>query len=254
MVQCDAVSDDHITTEVTAKTRVELGGHNKYHIIHLKGNKICPDCTPRWQRRNCKWDGFIAIPHFIWCSRSQFQSSITWQQEKEYQHPFYPIVKSIMEAIKVQLKEKPPSQPLKAVSGMARGPAGVKSAGELPRSLKQAYDVQANSKRDLDLVEDLIVYARHKDEKAVLCHEDMPLDLWVLGTNTMCNDLVRFSSSGSLSHPINIDPTFNMGQYEVTPAVCKQLLFLRTKWYGQNPVFLGPTMLHHKKNFGIYNK
>ena len=90
---------------------------------------------------------------------------------------------------------------------MAGGPAGAKSAGELPRSRKQVYDVQANSKRDLDPVEDLVVYARHKDEKVVLRHEDMPFDLWVLGTDTMCNDLVRFSCSGSLSHPISIDPT-----------------------------------------------
>ena len=62
---------------------------------------------------------------------------------------------------------------LEAVSGMAGGPAGAKSAGELPRSRKQVYDVQANSKRDLDPVEDLVVYARHKDEKVVLRHEDV---------------------------------------------------------------------------------
>lgn len=137
-----------------------------------------------------------------------------------------------MEAIKVQVKEKPPSQTSIAVSGMAGGPGGAKSVGELPRSWKQIYD----SKRDLDPVEDLVVYARH---------EDMPLDLWVLGTDTMCNNLVRFSCSGSLSHPISIDP------YEVTPVVYKQL-FLRTKRYGQNPVFLSPTMLHHNKNFDTY--
>ena len=42
-----------------------------------------------------------------------------------------------------------------------------------------------------------------------------------------------------------------MGQYEVTPVVYEQL-FLRTKRYGQNLVFLGLTMLHHKKNFDTY--
>ena len=57
--------------------------------------------------------------------------------------------------------------------------------------------------------------------------------------------------SESLSHPISIDPTLNMGQYEVTPVVYEQL-FLRTKRYGQNAVFLSPTMLHHKKNFDKY--
>ena len=47
------------------------------------------------------------------------------------------------------------------------------------------------------------------------------------------------------------DPTFNMGQYEVTPVVYKQL-FLRTKRFGENPVFIGPTMIHHKKNFHTF--
>ncbi|CAH3132305.1 unnamed protein product [Pocillopora meandrina] len=87
--------------------------------------------------------------------------------------------------------------------------------------------------------------ALHKDEKVVLLHEDM--QLWVLDTDIMCSDLVKFSCSESLSHPIRIDPTFNM----VTQVVYKQL-FLRTKRYGQNPVFLVPTMLHHKKNFDTY--
>lgn len=103
----------------------------------------------------------------------------------------------------------------------------------------------------MDAVEDLVVYARHKDEKVALRHEDIRLDLWVLGTDIMCSDLVKFSCSENLSHPISIDPTFNMGQYEVTPVVYKQM-FLRTKRYGQNLVFLGPTMLHHKKNFDTY--
>ncbi|KAJ7354914.1 hypothetical protein OS493_029023 [Desmophyllum pertusum] len=111
-----------------------------------------------------------------------------------------------MEAIKNELKQKPASQVFSAVSG----PAKAKTVGELPRSQKQVYDLQCNSKMERDPVEDLVVYARHKEQKVVLRHEDMPLDLWVLGTDIMCHDLVRFSCSDSGSHPISIDPTFNM--------------------------------------------
>lgn len=63
-----------------------------------------------------------------------------------------------MQAIRDQLKEKPPSQAFNVVSSMTGGPTGAKSAGEVPRSRKQVYDVQARSKRDLDPVEDLVVY------------------------------------------------------------------------------------------------
>ena len=58
--------------------------------------------------------------------------------------------------------------------------------------------------------------ALHKDEKVVLLHEDM--QLWVLDTDIMCSDLVKFSCSESLSHPIRIDPTFNMGPIPIVHA------------------------------------
>lgn len=232
-VQCDVVSDDHVTIEVIAKKRVELDGDNKYHnIIRSKGNKVCPDLRRSiFVLQDSKGEivnGVALLQYHISSDAEEvdFKVQSHSNEKKNTSTHFYPTAKSTMEAIKVQLKEKPPSQTFKAVSGMAGGPAGAKSPGELPRSRKQIYDVQANSKRDLDPVEDLVVYARH---------EDMLLDLRVLGTDTMCNNLVRYSCSGSLSHPISIDP------YEVTPEVYKQL-FLRTKRYGQNPVFLGPTM------------
>ena len=42
-----------------------------------------------------------------------------------------------------------------------------------------------------------------------------------------------------------------MGQFEVTPVVYKHL-FLTSKRTGKTPVFLGPTMIHHSKDFQTY--
>ena len=47
------------------------------------------------------------------------------------------------------------------------------------------HDVQTYLKRHMGPVQDLVVYGRQKDEKVVLRHEDMPLDLWVLGTDIL---------------------------------------------------------------------
>lgn len=120
--------------------------------------------------------------------------------------------------------------------------------GVLPCSRKQVYDLQFKAGLNNDPVNDLLVYARKKEESIVLRHEDMPTVLWVLGTKVMCNDLGRFMFSEKLSHLICVDPTFNMGQFEVTLVVYKQL-FLNSKRTGNNPVFLGPTMIHHRKDF-----
>ena len=113
------------------------------------------------------------------------------------------------------------------------------------------YDIQFKAGTQVDPVDDLLVYARKKEERVVLRHEDMPTDLWILGTDVMCRDLARFSTSEELSHPISIDPTFNMGQFEVTPVVYKHL-FLTSKRTRNSPIFLGPTMIHHRKDFETY--
>ena len=48
-----------------------------------------------------------------------------------------------------------------------------------------------------------------------------------------------------------MDPTFKKGQFEVTPVVYKHLL-LKSKRTKESPVFLGPTMIHHKKTYEAY--
>ena len=153
--------------------------------------------------------------------------------------------------MKQKVGNNAPSQVYKAAYDKAGGSSQARTPGTLPRSRKQVYDLQFRANKENDPVEDLLVYARMKDDTVVLRHEDLPNDLWVLGTKVMCNDLGRFTSSDRLSHPICVDPTFNMGQFEVTPVVYKHL-FLTSKRTGKTPVFLGPTMIHHSKDFQTY--
>ena len=102
-----------------------------------------------------------------------------------------------------------------------------------------------------DDVGDMLNYARDKED-VVLFHADDPQDLWVLGTKAMCLEMTRSSTADNLSSPIYVDPTFNLvGQFEVTPIVFKNVL-LRSKRTGENPIFIGPTMIHHKKTYDEY--
>ncbi|CAH3176865.1 unnamed protein product [Porites lobata] len=74
--------------------------------------------------------------------------------------------------------------------------------------------------RGNDDVGDLLKYARDKED-LVLHHSDVPEDLWVLGTSSMCSELERSTSSDILSHPFSVDPTFSLGKFEVTPWCSK---------------------------------
>jgi len=67
----------------------------------------------------------------------------------------------------------------------------------------------------------------------------------------MYSDLSKYTTSDLLTYPFCVDPTFKMGQFEVTPVVYKHLL-LKSKRTKESPVFLGPTMIHHKKTYEAY--
>ena len=97
---------------------------------------------------------------------------------------------------------------------------------------------------------ELLKYARDKED-LVLYHADYPEDLWVLGTSSMCADLARYTTSKLLSYPFSVDPTFQMGKFEVTPVVYKNLM-LKSRRTQENPIYLGPAMIHHKKTYGAY--
>ena len=132
------------------------------------------------------------------------------------------------------------------------GPSSARTASDLPRSRQQIYNVKSRSTvHRADPVNDLLVYARDKEDELVKNHTDFPIDTWVLGTKVMHSDLVRFTTCEGLRRPFSVDPTFNMGPFEVTPIVYQNLI-LTNKHTNNHPVFLGPTMVHHNKDYGTY--
>ena len=126
------------------------------------------------------------------------------------------------------------------------------SAWELPRVKQQIYNAKSRMSSTVmqDDVEDLFKYARDK-ENLILHHFDCPKDPWVLKTSSMWSDLPKYTTSDILSYPFCVDPTFKMGQFEVTPIVNKHQL-LKSKRTNESPVFLGLTMIHHKKTYAAY--
>ena len=124
--------------------------------------------------------------------------------------------------------------------------------GELPRARQQMYDLKYKAAKT-DHVDELTLHAKHKEENIILEHHDVPEDLWVLGKSHICKDLSRFCCSKVLSHPLSVDPTFNFGQYEVTPYSYKHLL-LKSKRTKDPQVFIGPTAIHHSKSKAMYPK
>ena len=134
----------------------------------------------------------------------------------------------------------------------AGGAFGASSVSELPRGKQQIYSAKSRitCTNTEDDIKELLKYTHNKGD-LLLHHADFPEDRWVFGTSTMCSDLSKYTTSDLLSYPFCVDPKFKMGGFEVTPVVYKHLL-LRSKRTKESPVFLGPTMIHHKKTYEAY--
>lgn len=74
----------------------------------------------------------------------------------------------------------------------------------------------------------------------------------VLCTNQQLKDMVRFLTHESCFTIMGVDPTFNFGDFNVTPIAFRYLLLEHRK-EGHSPVLLGPLLVHQQKKFSSYH-
>ena len=73
----------------------------------------------------------------------------------------------------------------------------------------------------------------------------------IVATNQQMTDVVRFCTFEDEFGIMTVDPTFSLGQFDVTVTTYRHLL-LECKRSGNHPVFIGPCMIHFKKTFSTY--
>ena len=87
----------------------------------------------------------------------------------------------------------------------------------------------------------------NSDSVFVRSVEAAPEPMYVLATDQQLVDLECFCT-GSPSCVLCIDPTFNLGPFNVTPTAYQNLLVETTKGKN-NPIVLGPILIHQTKTF-----
>ena len=73
----------------------------------------------------------------------------------------------------------------------------------------------------------------------------------MLANDQQLQDVVRFGTFSTAFGIITIDPTFTLGDFDVTPITYRHLL-LESKRSKQPPIFLGPVLIHYRKTFSTY--
>ncbi len=175
------------------------------------------------------------------------------------------------ESTKDQLKnELENNKPKDAVDNVFRSKGGVlevQSAGELPRGRTQAYNIKRALQHQklskavnipTSLTRDMlfVVMQQCKNaEKTETFVQDVacaPEPMSVLCSEQQLNDVTRFCCDSFNFSIFGVDPTFNLGDFSVTPTTYRHLLLEHSKT-GQSPILLGPLLVHYQKLFRSYN-
>lgn len=192
-----------------------------------------------------------------------FLKTVSAHGNSKCKAPFYPTLPSTMELMREVLlnRSSGPKHTVGVVSKKVGGVMAASSASELPRNERQVTYLKGRASKSessvgavvADQVFAIMQQAKLEDHlgKFVRDCRPTPEPAFVLSRDRQLNDLVRFCTDPTNFCVLTVDPTFNLGDFDVTPTAYRNLL-LKTERYGTHPVFIGPTLVHYRKTFGTY--
>lgn len=94
-------------------------------------------------------------------------------------------------------------------------------------------------------------YTEDPSRRFVLAVNAAPEPAVICATDQQLLDLARLCTTAFEFCPLTVDPTFCLGEFDVT-LITYRHLFLQSKRYKNPPVFVGPCCIHYKKSFATY--
>lgn len=163
---------------------------------------------------------------------------------------------SVMTKLKEAATQKTPKRALQFVSDEQGGVLGATSAGALPRSRQQVKDMRRNLKQDDDPLFSLMFMCKAEEGKGkdqfVRVVNAAPFPMMVLAYDYMLADLSRFCTNQRKFSILGVDPTFSLGDFDVTVTTYHHLM-LSSKTSSKHPTVIGPLFIHVKKDFTAYH-
>lgn len=166
---------------------------------------------------------------------------------------------------KVALQEKAsklnsPRMVINEVSESVGGLLGASSESALPRNIKQVYNLSTlyskHGKASVDPYAQLVMKSKEEYKKpeevfirSVVC---APEPVVILASNQQLSDLKKFCTNDLYFTILEIDPTFNLGNFSVT-ATCYRHLLLHNKESKTFPIMVGPVLIHQRKEYDTYS-
>ena len=175
--------------------------------------------------------------------------------------PFFRTQHSTLESMKENIPVMSPKKVLNETYSEAGGLLQMSSSGEVGRNLRQIYNIKSfkgctsslTSKCDKDLVYDLLEQHYVSMGNFVRNVNFAEGVMSVIGTDRQFDDILRFCAGENMEYGsvLGIDPTFNLGDFFVTPTVYEHKM-IKNKTTGKHPNFIGPTLIHQDRKFATY--
>ena len=162
---------------------------------------------------------------------------------------------SVRQKLKENLTRYPVSEAVAKTRRELGGPLTISSDAEMPRGRTQAYDIKRErvgsygverKTRETDEMTSLNWFAHTEGKDFVRMQALSGEPLILLATDNQLADLSRFCTQDLDFSHLSVDPTFNFGDFSVTPTSYRNILFESVKT-GKCPVFIGPIFIHHTK-------
>ena len=94
--------------------------------------------------------------------------------------------------------------------------------------------------------------AVQEEDKFVRGIKVVPEPAIILAQDKQLQDLVRFCTVAGEDFILTVDPTFSLGDFDLTPVTYRHRLLVSRRT-GRPPVCLGPVMIHFRKTFSTYH-
>ena len=188
---------------------------------------------------------------------SNFTPIVAPHGNSKTKKPFFPTLPSTKLEIESQSKSSGPKTTLSLVSEKLGGVVDADSPCELPRNERQVSYIKSKSTSSNVLLADqvfaIMQSAKQEDVIGKFVRETRPSPepAFVLARDRQLDDLVRFCTVADDFSILTVDPTFNLGDFDVTPTTYRHCL-LESARSGNSPVLIGPTMIHYRKTFHTY--
>ena len=177
--------------------------------------------------------------------------------------PFLATLPSTSKAIKEKCSHLGPKAVVASVESSTGGILDACYPGELPRNelqvsnykrrvatrVDQGPSLQSESNELYTIM--LQAHLEDGDHKFIRDVKAYPDPAVFLATDQQMHDLERFCCNPAEFSILTVDPTFSLGDFDVTPTTYRHLL-LHSKRTNKPPVMLGPTLIHYRKSFPTY--